>query len=58
MGTAEIIIAADIALTRLINLVVDMANKSDDQETIEELKASADEMDGRRADVIAKIRGH
>lgn len=58
MGTAEIIIAADIALTRLINLVVDLANKDGDEATIDELKAKADEMDKRRADVIEKIRGH
>ena len=58
MGTAEIIIAADIALTRLINLIVDMANASGDQETIEELKAKAGEMDARRASVMAKIKAH
>ena len=58
MLTAETIIAADIALTRLISLVIDLANKSGDQKTIDELKADADAMDQRRAAIMEKIKGH
>lgn len=55
MGTVETIIAADIALTRLINLIVDLMH-DDDDETIEELIAEADAMDERRKAMIDKIK--
>jgi len=58
LTTYETIIAADIAITRLIDLIVRMAADSGDDQTVEQLKASADEMDARRAAVMAKIRGH
>jgi hypothetical protein len=56
--TVETIMAADLALTRLIGLVIELSDRSGDEESIEQLKARADEIDARRAEVMARIRGH
>ena len=56
--SVEVIVAADIALTRLISLVIDLINESGDEETIEKLKAEADAMDERRSSVMKRIRAH
>lgn len=56
--TVETIIMADLALTRLISLSIALIEQSGDTASIEELKARADEMDARRAEAMARIRGH
>lgn len=52
------IVAADIALTRLISFIIDQLQDEGDEKTIEELAAEADAMDARRAAVMEKIKGH
>jgi hypothetical protein len=53
--TVETIIAADVALTRLINLTIDLMEEKDDP-ALDDLVAEADAMDQRRQATIDKIR--